>query len=120
MTNEKLQKAKVLEGLINYHDGQKKDLTDKAKRVQQYINGGHIRDNSEYLQNVHANLTKCEAKEKDDITNIVFSTISLGNGSQVGVGYVNIRPKALISYMQTEAWYHYHEAEKYKRELNRL
>lgn len=124
MTTANLLKAKNLEGRINYHKRLSNALNDKANTLQGHCNA-ILRTATEYDMGDEglAKLEGKEYKDEDDVkgkTKVVFDTYTLSKNSHTGIGTVTFRPKALVSYLKTEAQYHDQEAKKYQRELARL
>lgn len=121
MTKDQLKRAKELEALIRYHAFQAGDLKSKANELEANISKKNLSGEKEYV--LASEIVGMKPKEKADLGDTKFWTweaVRISNGSSVGIGSANIRPKALVSYLRTEAQYHYQEAKKYGRELDRL
>jgi hypothetical protein len=115
MTNEHLQEAKKLEAYISFHNKYYEELLKKVSSMQESIKYFKSEGLTSYDTEAAIELKPAENK-----TEVKISSIRILNSSQLGVGYLDFRPKALIEYVKIEAQYHFQKAEEYKRKLNRL
>lgn len=121
MTKEQLIKGKELGELIKYHDEQSLYLEKRATELERYLSVKYIRELSEYKLNGSGVVEmKPNEVEENGEKVLKWECVTLKNSGYVGIGSVNIRPKALVSYLRIEAQYHDQEAKKYGRELKRL
>lgn len=119
MTDLQLQEAKIAEAFIKYHAKESDKLNKSIDIIKKQINKGQIKPEAAYYipHDVAAVVVDMEEQDREEV--IAFSTYRIGNRNY-DMGLVNIRPAALVTYLETEAQYHFQKAEEYRRKLARI